>query len=303
MAAQEGATRVARYSNSLRAALAAGSMLAGAASALAQQQAAAPFRVGMVVASGDVPAVEGLSDIRAAFSRTLGTPVEVVAARDYEALVAAHIAGRVDYAIYSSQAYAAAMIRCECVVPLAFPVAQDGSVGVRSVLIAKPGATPRTIALGAGDSLTGRMAPLALWPDAAEAEKAGRLVFTQSAEDAEAMFLEGTVDGFFGWVPAASDAVEETFGGTPARLDAAGVDAAQYDIVWQSDILRHGPHAVRDDVDPAMREKLVRMLTGHAAGSNGFQATIDRQYGGGFAAASKTDYQPVLDALSLLKAQ
>lgn len=291
---------MARYFDSLRVALATGCMLVGASSVFAQQQAADLFRVGMVVESGDLPAVEGLSDIRAAFSRALGTPVEVVAARDYEALGAAHIAGRVDYAIYSSQAYAAAMIRCDCVVPLAAPVARDGSVGVRSVLITKPGAPPRTIALGADDSLTGRLAPLALWPEAAEARKAGRFVFTQSAEDAEAMFMSGAVDGFFGWMPAVTDAADAILDGTPARLEAAGVDAAGYAVVWKSDILWHGPHAVRDDLDPALRERLVRMLTGQSAGSSLFQATINGQYGGAFAAAVRADYQPVVDALGSL---
>src|SRR5690606_6073024 len=118
---------------------------------------------------------EGLAEIRSMFSRAIGRPVEVVAARNYEALVAAHVSGRVDYAVYTALAYAAAA-RCECVEPLATPMTADGAIGVRSVLISRRNSPLDRLAVTSPDSLTGRLAPTAMWPGAAEARSTGRVV-------------------------------------------------------------------------------------------------------------------------------
>lgn len=286
------------YLRGLLGTVAAGLVCAGAP-ALAQRDAI--FRIGMVAPSQESPAVEGLSEIRAAFARALGTPVEVMAARDYEALIAAHVDGRIDYAIYSAQAYAAAALRCDCVLPVAVPRTENGATGMRSILIARQGVEPATIALGAGDSLTARLAPLALWPDAEQAREAGKLVFTQSVEDAEGLFLSGAADAFFGWVPAAEDD-EAVSGGTLARLDAAGAKAGDYEVAWRSPVLHHGPHAVRADVSQPVREKLAALLTEPSPDADGFRAYVSRHYGGGFVAASQDDYEPVLRILRALPA-
>src|SRR5690606_36917148 len=83
-------------------------------------------------------------------------------------------------------------------------VAADGSIGLRSVLIVRaggPGARGR-LAVGPADSLATRLAPLAISDAAQMAASEGRLVATDSASQAQALFMNGEVDGFFGWVPA-----------------------------------------------------------------------------------------------------
>lgn len=282
-------------------------LLAGQPAA-AQASDAGTFRIGMVAQAGGTPAVEGLSAIRAAFSGALGMPVEVFVARDYAALIEAHVAGRVDYAVYSAVAYAAASIRCGCVQPVAAPVDADGAVGLRSVLILRRGApeggeAAGRIAVGPADSLAARLVPLASWPQAAAAQAQGGLVAAGSVSAAEAMFLDGEVDGFFGWARAwPGDDAGAAAGGSPARLRAAGLDGTVYEIGWRSPVLRYGPHAVRADL-PAERVALLAGLLQRAGADDAeLSFHLGRDHGGGFAAASHDDYAAVVEALEALGA-
>lgn len=263
------------------------SLAFGASAAAAPPEAAAPFRIGVAVPPG-----EELSAVERAFSAALGGEVEVVVTDGYAELIEAQINRRVDYALYSAPAYAAASIRCGCLRPLAAPVAADGAEGVRSVLILRRGGGgqgdgPARIAIGPPDSLATRLAPLALWRDAGRMRAEGRLVEAASAGEAEAMFLRGAVDGFFGWVPArAADDGAAPAGGSLARLRAAGPGGAEHEIGWLSPLLRHGPHAVRADMPPQRVEAL--------------RAAILRE-GAGLAAVSQDDYAPVTEALKALE--
>lgn len=273
-------------------------LMAMSQGALSQPRTEEPFRIGMVVAASDVPEIEGVSGIREMFSRALGRSVEVIAARDHEALVAAHVAGRVDYAIYTALSYAAAA-RCGCVEPIATPMTSEGAIGVRSILMTRTERALERIAVGAPDSVAGRLAPLALWPDAFEARSAQRLVDFPSAQDAQEEFVAGAVDAIFGWVPVSSSG-ENLPGGTPDRLAAMSSAGTESRIEWESDVLRHGPHAVRADLSRDMRQKLVAMLVD---GTDAELVYINRAYGGGFVAASRDDYQPAVKILESLEAE
>lgn len=279
----------------------AGIMAACMASGAASQPADAVFRIGMVAVPGEAPVVEGLSHIRQAFSRALGRPVEVIAARDYEALIEAHIGERIDYAIYSASAYAAATIRCGCLRPVVSPLGERGAVGVRSVLVARRGAQVQTVALGPADSLTGRLAPDASWPQAAEMARNGGLVFAGSATEAEAMFLDGSVDGLFGWIPAPDDAAAPVVVGTLSRLDSAGLGRDDIEVVWQSQMLRHGPHAVRADAPFDTVVRLQQMLAALGPENEEVRAALDGHYGHGFATASPEDYEPLVSVLEAVR--
>lgn len=244
----------------------------------------------MVVAGA--PVVEGVTAIQALFSRALGLPVEVVAARDYEALIRGQIDRRIDYAIYSATAYAAASLRCGCVEPVVSPVDAAGAIGLRSILVKKPGAVPGRIATGPRDSLAGSLAPLALWPGAADAA----LVQAESLASAEAMFIDGGVDAFFGWALALPGDGETLSGGTTVRLETAGLGQGDYEIAWRSDMLRYGPHAVRADIPAERRERLRRLLVDGR--DPAIPAYLASHYGGGFVAAAQEDYATVIEAVA-----
>lgn len=283
--------------------------LAAALAATAAMFAAIPastgqdlFRIGMVATEGE-PSIAGLSAIRNGFSRALGMAVEVFVARDYAALIEAQASGRLDYAVYSTAAYAAASLRCNCIRPVAAPVAANGSIGFSSVLIMRKGIKAGTIAIGPADSMATRLAPLALWPAATAASAEGRLVSTDSASAALALFVDGAVDGFFGWVPAWPDetpTIVDRLAGSPARLQLAGLETGAYEITWRSPLLRYGPHAVRTGLSQEQLAKLARLLTRAADDDPEFAFYLGRLHGGGFVQAEADHYAAAIEALAAL---
>lgn len=265
--------------------------------ALAQSKDA--FRIGIMVA-GDVPEVDGVEEIRTAFSDALAMPVEVIAARDFTALIEAHVDGRIDYAVYSAQAYAAASLRCSCLQPVAMPLGERGTVGVRSILIARRGAVLQHIATGPADSLTGYLVPAASWPQSEDMMREERVTVAESLGSAEDMFVAGAVDGFFGWVPAVRHAPAPLVGGTLARLRTTGMGSADYEVLWQSEALPYGPHAVRTDMAPETLSRLKQMILALPAGTDRLAMSLGSR-GGGFASVSAEDYRPVIDAVAALQ--
>src|SRR5690606_1587735 len=111
--------------------------------------------------------------------------------------------------------------------------------------------------------------------------------------EAEHAFIEGRADALLGWMPAGAPV--QTFGGTLARLEAAG--AAHPRIVWQSPILRYGAHAIRTDVSPRTRARLLAVLTYlHETERHAYEV-LERNLSGGLRPVSHADYQAALDVL------
>lgn len=270
-------------------------------SALAQE----PFRIGLIAQQGEEAQIEGLSGIKAAFSSALGRPVEVLVARDYGVLAQAQIDGRIDYAAYSAAAYAAAKLRCDCLVPVAAPRDADGAPGLYSVLIIRSegaGAQGR-LAVGPEDSLATRLVPLAASAAAQKAAAEGRLVEAASAAKAQTMFLQGDVDGFFSWIPAQQSNDEGDLTADPGKLSrfsAPQADKSTWRIAWQSALLRYGPHAVRNDLPAIQIKQLAEFLTDPLNDDGELAARLARRHGGSFTAVSAADYKPVEEALGVI---
>jgi len=268
------------------------------------------FRIGIVAEPGAGNAVPGLALLTDAYSRALGMKVEVLVARDYATLIEAQIDRRVDYAVYSATAYALVSLRCGCVEPLVAPTDADGAAGIRSVLvtrdarISKPAdMASRRIALGPPDSVAGTLMPLADLAAAGVADLEGQPLLRRaaSASAAEAMLAAGTVDAMFGWERAAATrgADRSPGGGTVARLKATGIPASALQVVWTSNLLRYGPHAVRSDLDADAKRRLVDFLTGLKDRDPKVYRLIERGHPGGFVAVSAKDYEP---AVALVRA-
>lgn len=273
--------------------------LIGASPLAVSTAADAPFRIGIVSRGIDDARVVGLSSIETAFRRALGRDVEVYVARDFAFLIDAHIAGRVDYAVYSTQAFAAAQLRCGCLKPIAAPVASDGSIGIRSLLKMRTAdsrtESTRRLAVGGKDSLATHLVPLALSDAARDARAAGRLVVAGSAGAARAMYENGDVDGYYGWEPV-----------MPADRYAPSVDLAadpdRQTIVepWLSDRIPYGPHAVRADLDDELASAVLAALNGRPWETASAGSLLDPRSAGRFIAVSLDDYRPAIAAVSLL---
>lgn len=267
------------------------------------------FRVGIVAEPGAGTTIAGLAELNDAFTKALGLKVEFFVARSYAALIDAQASSRIEYAIYSASAYASAFRRCECVEPLVAPTGEDGSIGIRSVLVTKDGRLPsatdlagRRIALLPPGSIAGHQLPLAAFQPGGKPLSGAETFFVkaESAEAAEAMLTEGSVDAIFGWMPAPPPGAPEIEGGTLGRLAAAGIERSALSVVWRSDVLRYGPHAVSSGLDPEPKRRLMAFLTGLREADPDMYERLEAHHLGGFTAAVQTDYAAALDMVRTL---
>lgn len=257
------------------------------------------FRIGVVAEPGGGNTVPGLARLTDAYANALGMKVEFVVARDYAALIEAQASGRVQYAVYSALAYAVASERCGCVEPLVAPVDADGAVGIRSVLVTRDGRLPdlaamasHRIAIAPAENVGGALLPLAAL--SAEGVKITRdspfLARAASATAAETMLSGGEADALFGWEPADADGRSTHSDGTVARLEAAGIPEASLRVLWTSDLLRYGPHAVRSDLDPEAKRRLMVFLTNLKSQTPDVYDLLEGAHSGGFGPAVQKDY-------------
>lgn len=254
------------------------------------------FRIGMIARDGAGQSVPGLSRIENAYSKALGMPVEIFVARDYAALIDAQATRRVDYAIYSATAYAAASLLCSCVEPVAAPLGADGAIGLAAILVTRDdglhdisGIVGRRVAVAPADSITAFMLPAALTTiDSVATGSRADVVRAPTASAAEAMLVDGSADAIVGW--ARVDASGALSGGTLVRLAAAGLDRTSLKVIWQSPPLRYGPHALRSDLDGELRRTLVTFLTAARDLQPDTYELLDTNHGGGFVEARPRDY-------------
>lgn len=267
---------------------------------------AASFRIGIVAEPGSGNMIAGLNLLKEAFAEALGGKVEFFVAQGYPALIDAQVSSRIDYAIYSASAYAIAYERCGCVEAIVAPVDEDGTTGIRSVLVTRSGrvASPsdldgKRIALLPPDNLAGHQLPLAAFqPDGRKLTgEESFFVMADSAEAGETMLADGSVDAMFGWEPAGGKELE---GGTLARLVAAGLERSELAIVWRSEILRYGPHAVSTDLDSGSKGKLVALLTGLKEARPELYERLETHHLGGFTAVTRSDYAQALAVIRML---
>ena len=264
------------------------------------------FRVGMIAEPGADQTVAGLATLKQAYAQALGMPVEIFVARDYAALIDAQATQRVDYALYSTTAYATTALLCACVEPIAAPVSDDGATGIKAILVTRDGRLQKAsdvgthrIAIAALDSIAGFALPqLELAAGQPLTGSEPFLIHAESASAAEAMLVDGSVDAIFGWLPANAGA--EFPGGTLQRLEDAGLDKASLSVVWKSSLLRYGPHALRSGLDPDLRKALVTFLTGLRETQPDTYDLLEPHRGGGFAEVSAGDYATALDMVRAL---
>ncbi|WP_054309461.1 PhnD/SsuA/transferrin family substrate-binding protein [Mesorhizobium sp. 1M-11] len=256
------------------------------------------FRIGMIAEPGAGNTVPGLSALTKAYSMALGMNVEFLVAPDYATLIEAQSAGRVEYAIYSALAYTTASERCGCVEPLVAPTDGDGAVGIRSLLITRDGKVPslqamtaHRIAVGPAESVAGWLLPLAdLTPNQVSLSQASPfLERVSSVSAAEAMLAEKKVDAVFGWATSRADDSET--GGTIARLKEAGVPESSLQVIWRSNLLRYGPHAVLKSLDPEAKRRLRVFLVNLKGQTPETYNLLEPWHSGGFVAVAHQDYE------------
>lgn len=261
------------------------------------------FRIGLVEQHPLAQDREAIARIEKAYSDALGLQARVYVAPDFQRLMQAQADGRVLYGIYSSTAYAAASLFCNCIKAFAAPKSANGASGISSVLIFRKPAPESIdeiddfkIGTGPSDNLTAHLLPVRnIAPDGLPLSgEESFLVKAESASALEALFLKKEVDGLFGWEMATDDSQAT---GTLERLVEKGLEPDASEIIWRSDKVPFGPHAMRSDLPNELFEIAQTFLIDLKEKDIELYEMLEPIRQGGFGAISHEDYQPVMDVL------
>ena len=272
------------------------------------------FRIG-IVAGDDVQGTYArVEPFRLALAEALGLNVEIFAAKNYRILINAHVAARIEYAIYSATAYATAWKMCECVEPLVLPKSLSGENNYKSIIIAADGG-PQNLDQLVGAKLTGLSAnsfagyKFAAFELAAAAVKLpDDIQFAPSGEQAVQQYLAGDYNALIGWSSLSGDPqagyslgtlklIAELNGKNKADRSQAGLAAPNPVIgrvIWQSSAIPHRPHAIRKTLAAEAKTLLRVVLTRMYETDPVAYDSIEPVFGGGFAAASHSQFLPII---------
>lgn len=261
------------------------------------------LRIGIVEAHLAAVPPPKLEAIRAAFASALRIPVEIIRMGSYAALIDAHASGRVGYAIHSTRSFAATEAVCGCVRAFRTPVANDGSTGFRSVLVVRDSVNSQVsdlkIAYSREDSVSGWQIPQqAIQTGSLDAP---RLVRAGSVASVIALYQAGEVDGFFGWIPDrpgdSGSGVTELFGGWN---QSAIKESDPLRMLWSSQRIPYGPHAVLRTLPDDLVEKLGAFLDQMPASAPGLLDIFEPVHGGGYVVPDPEDYRNIGGLVEIL---
>ncbi len=230
------------------------------------------FRIGIVNAELQKLSPLERERIRNAYADALKMPVEIIPMQDFPALIDAQASSRVEYAIYSTTAYATVWLACECVEPLVASVNFDGSTGVRAALFLRDGQslktmeTSRGIAIAGQDSMPAFGLPLSEFIALNRPVKGSEpwLKIQPDVSSVVSSYLNHDIDGFFAVIP--QNRTLATALQTNDRVAIAlGADALNVKAAWISNTIPNGPHAIRRNINPEAKQAVTTFLITLAA--------------------------------------
>ncbi len=282
--------------------------------ALSPQQAIADwrndigtFRVGLVASGNLEDTYAKVEPFRLALAEALGLNVEIIVAKNYRILINAHVAARIEYAIYSSAAYASAWRNCECVEPIVIPKSSDGSESYKSVVISSENG-PQKIGELAGAKMAGlSKSSFAGYKFAAfelkskGVELAENIEFANSGEEVIKQFVAGKYDSIIGWSSLSGDPAAGYSSGTLKLIaELNGGTSIPYRIIWESSTIPHRPHVIRKtlaaEAKILLRDALSTMFNNDPVAYD----SIEPVFGGGFAIARHGQFLPVIEYVNSL---
>jgi len=262
------------------------------------------FRIGMLAGNDIQVSVAAAEPFRLAVEEGLGVTVEIFAARDYPALIDAAASGRIEYAVFSAAAYAAAFNRCDCLEPLVVARSADGTQGWNAVIITRTGG-PADAASLKGRSIAAIDSPAfgalevtlrQLRAAGADLEAEAALQRFPDGDSAIAALRDGKADALVGWSSLTGDPSTGYSRGTLRRIAEIEGSASQYRIAWESLPVPNRVHAVRKSLPGEARTRLRGILTAMFEADPVAYDAVEPVYGGGFVAARQGQF----DALAAL---
>jgi phosphonate transport system substrate-binding protein len=269
------------------------------------------LRVGILGGSDATYRLATLEPFRVYLQDKTGVPVEIVPAATYDALIDAQANGEVDYAIYSATAYGTAVVKCDCVEAFAAPVAADGALGFYSILVARAGdaipslggAEGKRLGLGPADSVTGSIVPRHAFTVAHIDPEDYFLSISEypSPEEAINALLRGEVDLAAAWSSlTGSERLGYAFGTLSRMVGEGTLTMDRVRVVWQSQLIPFGPHALRTGLPSELKSLLSGALLTMARSDTEALDAVDRAGfgGGGFATPDPSLYALVIELVS-----
>ncbi|MBO6717817.1 MAG: PhnD/SsuA/transferrin family substrate-binding protein [Rhizobiaceae bacterium] len=254
------------------------------------------LRIGMVSNSGG-RGVAGLGQLTTAYERATGVSVQIMVARDYPALIRAQAQGRIHYAVYSAAAYGVAAALCGCVEPLAAPRGLGGATGVQAVAIGRRGGSDgladiegARVVSGPGEEVGPQSLAMAVIAADGTSARPASITHAASQSEAERAFIEGEADILLGWRPTGDEKDADPSVGTLARLEAGGMALDGLEVLWASDTIAYGPHAVRTDLPDELKRRLGRFLLHVHEQQPDIYQLLEPYRGGGFAPIAADAY-------------
>ena len=270
------------------------------------------FRVGILAGNDSAGAIRRAELFREAMNTHLDVPVELIPFGDLSTLIQAQVSGRVEYAIHSALSFTVASASCECLVPLAVPTFSGGAKGTHAVIFALSDG-PRTLSdlenqtigiLVKEDFVTGTFAEIELKQSGFDLRTAGVAVLKLNSDgDALEALQKGTVKAVLDWSTLSGDAGQGFSHGLFARIMAseAAPDVGTLRLIWQSDMLPNGPHAVRRNLASEAKKKVQDFLLSLETKNPAAYDVFNPRLGGGFLPVQLSEYKAVRDLLSDLQ--
>jgi phosphonate transport system substrate-binding protein len=247
-------------------------------------QAVETVRIGLIPSEDSQAMIEGSKQVLDQLQQHLGMPVEPFVATDYNGVIEALRAGKLDVAYLGPFSY---VLASKVAGAEAFAVAETQKTGksaYRSVIVVRNSSPIQSLADFKGhtfafvdpSSASGHLFPKA------GVEKAGfkpdqlfsRVIFSGSHDASILAVANGKVDG-----AAVADRI------LASAIAAGEVGKDDLRIVWSSPDIPESPMAWRKDLDPALKQKLaaamaqVKNVVWTDQGLlNGFQPTNDAAY-------------------------
>jgi len=223
-------------------------------------------------------------------------------AKTLEQLITMQISRRIQYAVHSASSYVSAQVRCKCLEPVAAPTDWQGARGVYAAIIAPYDGDVRglndlkgrRLAVPKAPATITRMLPLNRLKETGF-DKAGDLGTIVDVDHPVAGWQKiqaQEADAVIGWSTLQGDFQTGYSGGTLDHLfnQTALAKSADVRVVWQSELVPHGPHTIRSDAPTELKKLLSEfLLSVHQKNTYAYDA-VSPDLSGGFAAISDKDY-------------
>lgn len=266
------------------------------------------FRIG-VLASG--PLDQQLFDLepfRLSVEEALGVDVEIFPTRSLASLMMAQSEGKLEYAIVPASAYAGIWLMCECIEPLASPVAADGASAFRMIVITRKNGSVQRLGDLKGKfimTLSEQAFTTDLFIHSALNNggvdlKGGAASFGSFASTYEAVsrFAKGEGDALLGWVSLAADKDYASGRGTfRTLLDISKKKQNSFEVLWASDAIPHHVHVVKKGLVRPARDIMAKLLTRLKQDDPLAYEAIEPGFHGGLAPAKPEDYENIVNAM------